>query len=88
MGFHVGFDRKSTYVDGWPLGKYHFLFCQRKTTDKVSQLGTTVVGSSILTAYPASDGARVAGFFLVACGYVTAVTWVSTFLDLLNDRFG
>ncbi|KAJ0341659.1 hypothetical protein COL922a_002098 [Colletotrichum nupharicola] len=38
-------------------------------------LGTTVVGSSILTAYPASDGARVAGFFLVACGYVTAVTW-------------
>ncbi|TDZ30016.1 Pantothenate transporter liz1 [Colletotrichum spinosum] len=36
---------------------------------------TTVVGSSILTAYPAADAARVAGFFLVSCGYVTAVTW-------------
>ncbi|KAF6831385.1 pantothenate transporter liz1 [Colletotrichum plurivorum] len=36
---------------------------------------TTVVGSSILTAWPDTDSARVAGFFLVACGYVTAVTW-------------
>ncbi|TEA20987.1 putative transporter SEO1 [Colletotrichum sidae] len=36
---------------------------------------TTVVGSSILTAYPAADAARVVGFFLVSCGYVTAVTW-------------
>ncbi|GKT84196.1 major facilitator superfamily transporter [Colletotrichum tofieldiae] len=38
-------------------------------------MGTTVVGSSILTAYPPTDAARVAGFFLVSCGYVTAVTW-------------
>ncbi|KAK1993601.1 pantothenate transporter liz1 [Colletotrichum falcatum] len=38
-------------------------------------LGTTVVGSAILTAYPPTDAARVAGFFLVCCGYVTAVTW-------------
>ncbi|KDN64761.1 putative pantothenate transporter liz1 [Colletotrichum sublineola] len=36
---------------------------------------TTVIGSSILTAYPPTDAARVVGFFLVACGYVTAVTW-------------
>ncbi|TDZ68015.1 Pantothenate transporter liz1 [Colletotrichum trifolii] len=36
---------------------------------------TTVVGSSILTAYSAADAARVAGFFLASCGYVTAVTW-------------
>lgn len=74
-------------MDGWPIGKYPSLFHQREPTDKASQLGTTVVGSSILTAYPASDGARVAGFFLVACGYVTAVTWVSDLLDLLSDRF-
>ncbi|KXS96243.1 hypothetical protein AC578_5484 [Pseudocercospora eumusae] len=36
---------------------------------------TTVPGASILTAWPEADAARVAAFFLVACGYVTAVTW-------------
>ncbi|KAF7187813.1 MFS transporter PfmaC [Pseudocercospora fuligena] len=36
---------------------------------------TTVPGASILTAWPDADAARVAAFFLVACGYVTAVTW-------------
>lgn len=38
-------------------------------------LFTTLPGASILTAWPAQDAARVAAFFLVACGYVTAVTW-------------
>lgn len=38
-------------------------------------LATTLPGASILTAWPDSDAARVAGFFLVAGGYVTAVTW-------------
>ncbi|KAF2171780.1 hypothetical protein M409DRAFT_18013 [Zasmidium cellare ATCC 36951] len=36
---------------------------------------TTLPGASILTAWPGEDAARVAAFFLVACGYVTAVTW-------------
>ena len=36
---------------------------------------TTLPGASILTAWPNADAARVAAFFLVACGYVTAVTW-------------
>lgn len=36
---------------------------------------TTLPGASILTAWPAKDAARVAAFFLTACGYVTAVTW-------------
>jgi ACS family pantothenate transporter-like MFS transporter len=36
---------------------------------------TTLPGAAILTAWPAGDAARVAAFFLVACGYVTAVTW-------------
>lgn len=38
---------------------------------------TIVVGSSILTAWPPSDAARVAGFFLAASGYVTGIMWVS-----------
>ncbi|CAF3449337.1 unnamed protein product [Fusarium graminearum] len=36
---------------------------------------TIVVGSSILTAWPPSDAARVAGFFLAASGYVTGIMW-------------
>jgi len=48
------------------------------STNSIIQMCTTVVGSSILTAWPASDSTRVASFFLTACGYVTAVTWVST----------
>ncbi|KUJ18712.1 pantothenate transporter liz1 [Mollisia scopiformis] len=38
-------------------------------------LFTTVIGSSTLTAWPAADAARVAAFFFVSRGYVTAVTW-------------
>ncbi|CAG1996776.1 unnamed protein product [Fusarium graminearum] len=38
-------------------------------------LCTIVVGSSILTAWPPSDAARVAGFFLAASGYVTGIMW-------------
>jgi MFS transporter, ACS family, pantothenate transporter len=42
---------------------------------------TTVIGSAILTAWPESDASKVAGFFLCAGGYVTAVAWVGI-LDL------
>ncbi|GKT41271.1 pantothenate transporter liz1 [Colletotrichum spaethianum] len=54
--------------DSIPNGSIHSLILAPK-------MCTTVVGSSILTAYPPTDAARVAGFFLVSCGYVTAVTW-------------
>lgn len=47
-------------------------------------LTTTLPGASILTAWPDSDAARVAAFFLVACGYVTAVTW--TWANEVNSR--
>ncbi|VTO84039.1 unnamed protein product [Fusarium graminearum] len=40
-----------------------------------NRLCTIVVGSSILTAWPPSDAARVAGFFLAASGYVTGIMW-------------
>ncbi|KAF5234548.1 hypothetical protein FAUST_7528 [Fusarium austroamericanum] len=36
---------------------------------------TTVVGSSILTAWPAADTARVVAFFLLSSGFVTGITW-------------
>ncbi|KAF5660882.1 pantothenate transporter liz1 [Fusarium heterosporum] len=36
---------------------------------------TTVVSSSILTAWPAADAARVVAFFFAASGFVTGVTW-------------
>ncbi|EYB32637.1 hypothetical protein SNK05_006081 [Fusarium graminearum] len=36
---------------------------------------TTVVGSSILTAWPAADAARVVAFFLLSSGFVTGITW-------------
>lgn len=39
-------------------------------------LGTTVIGSSILTHWDTSDTARIVAFFLIAGGYVTGVTWV------------
>jgi ACS family pantothenate transporter-like MFS transporter len=39
-------------------------------------LFTTVIGSSILTASPEADAPKIAGFFLVSGGYVTATTWV------------
>ncbi|KAH7178945.1 major facilitator superfamily domain-containing protein [Fusarium sp. MPI-SDFR-AT-0072] len=38
-------------------------------------LCTTVVSSSILTAWPPSDTARVVAFFFAAGGFVTGVTW-------------
>ncbi|KAF2448077.1 pantothenate transporter liz1 [Karstenula rhodostoma CBS 690.94] len=38
-------------------------------------LGTTVVGSSILTHWGTSDTARIVAFFFLSGGYVTAVTW-------------
>lgn len=40
-------------------------------------LCTTVVGSSILTAWPDEDAVRVVAFFLIACGFVTGIMWVS-----------
>ncbi|KAM0396929.1 hypothetical protein ACHAQC_004453 [Fusarium culmorum] len=36
---------------------------------------TTVVGSSVLTAWPAVDAARVVAFFLLSSGFVTGITW-------------
>ncbi|PTD07889.1 hypothetical protein FCULG_00005846, partial [Fusarium culmorum] len=36
---------------------------------------TTVVGSSVLTAWPAVDAARVVVFFLLSSGFVTGITW-------------
>lgn len=55
------------------------------------QMCTTVVGASILTAWPNSDALIIAGFFLAACGYVTSVVWtwaneVNTFLDTSIHR--
>jgi hypothetical protein len=38
---------------------------------------TTVVSSSILTAWPVADAARVVAFFLAASGFVTGITWVN-----------
>ncbi|KAF4121455.1 MFS transporter, ACS family, pantothenate transporter [Geosmithia morbida] len=38
-------------------------------------LCTTVIGSSILTAWPPSDAAKVVAFFFVSGGYTTAVAW-------------
>ncbi|PVH89465.1 pantothenate transporter liz1 [Cadophora sp. DSE1049] len=46
-------------------------------------LFTTVIGSSILTAWPEADAPKVAAFFLVASGYVTAVTW--TWANEINN---
>lgn len=84
MGLHVGPDWQQTFVDHWTSCKWRS--CDGslvRFTDGggQSKMGTTVVGSSILTAYPPTDAARVAGFFLVSCGYVTAVTWVSRCRD-------
>ncbi|KAH7014107.1 pantothenate transporter liz1 [Microdochium trichocladiopsis] len=38
-------------------------------------MGTTVVGSAILTAWPNTDAVRVFAFFLLASGFVTGITW-------------
>ena len=46
-------------------------------------LFTTVIGSSILSAWPEADAPKVAAFFLVAGGYVTAVTW--TWANEINN---
>ncbi|KAH8898963.1 pantothenate transporter liz1 [Thozetella sp. PMI_491] len=46
-------------------------------------LCTTLIGSSILTAWPAADVARVVGFFFVSGGYVTAVVW--TWANEINN---
>lgn len=37
---------------------------------------TTLIGSSILTAWPAGDVAKIVAFYFISGGYVTAVTWV------------
>ena len=57
----------------------------RKWVMIVPIMCTTVVGSSILTAWPDSNDARVAAFFLIACGFVTAVVWVMLYPSNLND---
>ncbi|KAF9769455.1 hypothetical protein IL306_013119 [Fusarium sp. DS 682] len=36
---------------------------------------TTVVSSSILTAWPSDDAARMVAFFFAASGFVTGVVW-------------
>lgn len=46
-------------------------------------LCTTVIGSAILTAWPAANVPKVAAFFLVSGGYVTAVTW--TWANEINN---
>ncbi|KAK6063135.1 pantothenate transporter liz1 [Seiridium cupressi] len=46
-------------------------------------LCTTVIGSAILTAWPEADAPKVAGFFLCAGGYVTAVAW--TWANEINN---
>ncbi|RDW66647.1 hypothetical protein BP5796_09396 [Coleophoma crateriformis] len=38
-------------------------------------LCTTVIGSSLLTAWPAGNVSKVVGFFFVSGGYVTSVVW-------------
>ncbi|KAH9884235.1 pantothenate transporter liz1 [Xylariomycetidae sp. FL2044] len=44
---------------------------------------TTVIGASILTAWPEADTPKVVAFFLTASGYVTAVTW--TWANEINN---